>query len=80
MSRRKMFEDEKRNKFIGIKVKDDTKKKLQFIANRESVQLSTYIDILLVTHINEYFSHAHINWEALNEVDDQEEGSFSVSV
>ena len=67
--RRKISEDEKRNKIIGIKVKDETKQKLQYIAKRECMQLSTYIDGLLVKHINEYFSHAHIKWETLSEAE-----------
>lgn len=65
--RKKISEVEKRSKIIGIKVKEETRQKIKFIANRECTQLSTYIDSLLVKHINEYLSHAHINWDTLTE-------------
>ena len=73
--RKKISEDQKRNKIIGIKVKNETRRQLHYIAKRECTQLSTYIDKLLVKHINEYFSHAHIDWESLpeNEKEGREE-------
>lgn len=67
--RRKISEEEKRNKIIGIKVKEETRQQLRYIAKREDAQLSTYIDKLLVKHIEEYFSHAHINWDTLSEAE-----------
>lgn len=72
--RKKISADEKRNKIIGIKVKEETRQKLKFIAKREATQLSTYIDRLLVKHIDEYFSHAHIDWNTLSE--DEKEGRY----
>lgn len=74
--RKRISDNEKRSKIIGIKVKDETRRKIKFIANRECAQLSTYIDSLLVKHINEYLSHAHIDWEKLT--DDEKEGRESV--
>lgn len=67
--RKKLQKSEKRSQIIGIKVKEETRKQLKFIANREATQLSTYIDSLLVKHINEYFSHAHIDWNSLTEAE-----------
>lgn len=65
--RKKLNKDEKRTKIIGIKVKNETNEKIKYIADREKLKVSTYIDDLLVKHIEEYFSHAHINWDKLTE-------------
>lgn len=70
--RKKLDEGQKRSNIIGAKVKPDTRKKLEYIAKREATRLSTYIDDLLTKHINDYFSHAHINWDELTP--DEREG------
>ena len=48
--RRKMTETEKRSIIIGIKVKPETRSKIEWIANREATKLSTYLDELLKEH------------------------------
>lgn len=54
---------EKRNCQIGIKVKQETRQKLEFIADREAHPLSTQIDLILKEYIDNYFKIAKINWE-----------------
>ena len=63
--RRKLPIDEKRSKIIGIKVKDETRQKLQYIADREGHTLSTCIDIILRKQIEEYFELQKIDWDTL---------------
>ena len=63
--RHKMGKDEKRSKQIGIKVQIQTRKQLEFIANREATTLSTLIDKILKDYINTYLSIAKISWEKL---------------
>ena len=61
--RPKLNANEKRNAQIGIKVKQETKEKLEFIAEREARSLSTQIDIILKEYIDIYFYTSKINWE-----------------
>ena len=63
--RHKMGKDEKRSKQIGVKVQIQTRKQLEYIANREATTLSTLIDKILKDYINTYLSIAKINWERL---------------
>lgn len=63
--RRKMATEEKRSIIIGIKVKPETRKKIEWIANREATTLSTYLDEWLRDHIETYFKYNHINWDKL---------------
>ena len=63
--RRKLPIDEKRSKIIGIKVKEETRQKLQYIADRDGHTLSTCIDIILRKQIEEYFEIHKINWDSL---------------
>lgn len=70
--RKKLASEEKRSNIIGIKVKPETKRKLNYIAKREGTQMSTWIDGELVNLIEKYFSIAHINWDDLSE--DEKEG------
>lgn len=63
--RRKLPESEKRNSIIGIKVKEETRKQLNYIAEREGHTLSTCIDIILRKQIEEYFEIHKINWDTL---------------
>ena len=63
--RKKLPLDEKRNKIIGIKVKDETRRQLQYIADRDGHTLSTCIDIILRKQIEEYFELHKIDWDAL---------------
>lgn len=63
--RKKLPIEEKRNKIIGIKVKEETRQQLQYIAGREGHTLSTCIDIILRKQIEEYFELHKIDWENL---------------
>ena len=63
--RRKLPNDEKRSKIIGIKVKEETRQQLQYIADRDGHTLSTCIDIILRKQIEEYFEIHKINWDSL---------------
>lgn len=63
--RKKLPLDEKRNKIIGIKVKEETRQQLQYIADRDGHTLSTCIDIILRKQIEEYFELHKIDWDAL---------------
>ena len=63
--RKKLPLDEKRNKIIGIKVKEETRQKLQYIADMEGHKLSTCIDIILRKQIEEYFELHKIDWDKL---------------
>lgn len=63
--RRKLPESEKRRNIIGIKVKDETRQQLQYIADREGHKLSTCIDIILRKQIEEYFELHKIDWDKL---------------
>ena len=42
--RKKLAPEDKRSKILGIKVKEETKKQLNYIAKREGEPLSTHID------------------------------------
>ena len=63
--RKKLPIDEKRSKIIGIKVKEETRQQLQYIADREGHTLSTCIDIILRKQIEEYFELQKIDWDTL---------------
>lgn len=63
--RKKLPIDEKRNKIIGVKVKEETRQQLQYIADREGHTLSTCIDIILRKQIEEYFELHKIDWDTL---------------
>lgn len=65
--RKKLADGQKRSNIIGVKVKPETRQKLEYIARREATKLSSYIDELLNEHIKDYFSHAHINWDELSQ-------------
>lgn len=58
--RKKMETTEKRNSFIGIKVKTETRNKLEYISEREAHPISTQIDIILKEYIEKYFQIAKI--------------------
>lgn len=63
--RKKLPAGQKRNKIIGVKVKQETREKLNYIAEREGHTLSTYIDIILRKHTEQYFEVHKIDWENL---------------
>lgn len=63
--RKKLPPKEKRDKIIGIKVKEKTREQLEYIAKREGQTLSTYIDIVLRKNIEQYFEIQKINWDKL---------------
>ena len=65
--RKKLAEGEKRSKIIGVKVKPETHEQLEWIAKREAVKLSTYIDEQLRLHIETYFKYNHIDWSSLSD-------------
>lgn len=65
--RKKLAYEEKRSKIIGVKVKPETHAQLEWIAEREAVKLSTYIDEQLRIHIETYFKYNHIDWASLPE-------------
>ena len=75
--RKKLDEGQKRSNIIGVKVKPDTRQKLEYIARREATRLSSYIDDLLTKHIKDYFSHAHIDWDNLSP--EEKEGRESIN-
>lgn len=64
--RKKLPPGEKRNRIIGIKVKDETRQKLEYIAGREGKTLSTYIDVVLNLNIENYFKENKIDWENMS--------------
>lgn len=59
--RRKLPEGQKRDKIIGIKVTETTKKQLEYIAKRECTTISTTIYNILQEHIDRYFAIAKID-------------------
>lgn len=61
--RKKMDQEQKRGSLIGIKVKEETKKQLQFISEREARPMSTQINIILESYINKYFKEQKLNWD-----------------
>lgn len=63
--RKKLPENEKRRNIIGVKVKDETRRQLEYIAGREGHKLSTCIDIILRKQIEEYFELHKIDWDKL---------------
>ena len=64
--RKKINPTENRNNIIGIKVKIETRNKLEYIADREGKTLSTYINDVLTKNIEDYLSIAKINWDELS--------------
>ena len=60
--RPRLAPNNKRTAQIGIKVKKETKDKLEFIAGREAHPVSTQIDIILKDYINRYFTDNRIDW------------------
>ena len=44
--------EERRSQIIGVKVNEETKAKLKFLADIEDQKMSTYIYNLLLQHIN----------------------------
>lgn len=59
--RKKLPVGQKRDKIIGIKVTETTRKQLEYIAKRECSTLSTTIDNILQEHIERYFTIAKID-------------------
>lgn len=65
--RKKLNPNEKRNNYIGIKVKAKTREQLNYISDREATPISTIIDSIIKQYITTYFQIAKINWETLSE-------------
>lgn len=59
--RKKLPQGQKREKIIGVKVTEATKKQLEYIAKRECTTVSTTIDNILQEYINNYFRIAQID-------------------
>lgn len=72
--RKKLDEDKKRNKLIGIKVQANTREQLDYIANREQLTVSTLINEILINYIDNYFKIARINWEKVPPEEKRKEG------
>lgn len=69
--RHKLPAEEKRSEQIGIKVKISTREQLDYIASLEGDKLSTHIDKILTSYIEEYFSKRKISW---NKIPPEERG------
>lgn len=65
--RKKLAYGEKRSNIIGVKVKPETRLKLEWIARKEATKLSSYIDEQLREHIETYFKYNHIDWDSLSD-------------
>lgn len=65
--RKKLSQEAKRSKLIGIKVQQKTKEQLEYIAGREDTTLSTVINTILIEYIENYFKIAKIQWESIPE-------------
>ena len=65
--RRKLPTEIKRNSPIGIKVQNETRKQLDYIASREATTLSTLINNILVKYVEDYLKIAKIDWDNLTE-------------
>ena len=61
--RKKLPITEKRSKIIGIKVTQEVKDKLNYIANCEQETLSTLINRQLEDYIESYFKRFKLKWE-----------------
>ena len=69
--RKKLPENEKRSKIIGVKVTETTKKQLEYIAKREVTTVSSTIEKILQDYINSYFSIAKIDKTEIEEEGDE---------
>ena len=67
--RPRLSENERRDCLIGIKVKKETRQKLEFIADREARPLSTQIDMILKEYMDNYFRIAKIDWNEYKPTD-----------
>ena len=72
--RAKKNEEDKRAKFIGIKVKNETRKQIEFISEREQRPISTQINIALEKFIKEYFNQNKINWTDYQRKEEEQNG------
>lgn len=61
--RQKLDEDNKRSKIIGVKVKPRIAQQLKYLSEAEDIKISSYINILLETHIEETTKLKKINWD-----------------
>lgn len=63
--RKKLDNETKRSKIIGIKVKPETQKKLKYLSNIEAEPLSTYINRILEEHIASTTKLHKLNWKKI---------------
>lgn len=59
--RKKMNPEEKRKYMIGVKIDQKTKQQIEWIAEREKTQTSTYIYELIKDHIQNYEKISKLN-------------------
>ena len=48
---------------IGVKVTEETRKKIEFVADREQRPMSSLINILIEQYLKDYEAKNNINWE-----------------
>ena len=53
----------KRTIMIGVKVTEETRKKIEFVADREQRPMSSLINILIEQYLKDYEAKNNINWE-----------------
>ena len=63
--RKKLSTEDKRTEIIGIKVKKDVKEKIKYLSERDITQMSTYINKILETHIEQHTKIHNINWDEI---------------
>ena len=60
--RPKVSAEKKRKTILGIKTDNETKSKIDWIAEREGTPTSTYVYNLIKEHIDQYTKIAKIDW------------------
>lgn len=63
--RKKLDQETKRSKIIGIKVKPETHRKLKYLAEIDAAPVSTYINEILENHISSATKIHKLNWEEI---------------
>lgn len=53
----------KRVEMIGVKVTPETKKKIQYVSDREQRPMSSLINIIIEEYLNKYQIKNDIDWE-----------------
>ena len=63
--RKPLSKTEKRGQIIGIKVKNETKEKIQYLSGMEDKPMSTFINDILEKYIDNYTKYHKINWNEI---------------